>query len=120
MTARSLGGGNGLSLVAAYTGSTAVDRTTFTGGQAGTFQVTNGGPQSSHRLAGVGELVGMRGGGFAFQGQNPARDADVRIRFTLGADSLTMQEEYRSVPQGDYWSRQGEYRFRNRFTLRKR
>ncbi len=114
VTARSLGGGSGLSFVAAYTGSTAVDRTTWTPGpQMGTFSVTNGGPQSSHRLAGVGELVKMRGGGFAFEGQSPARDADVRIRFLLGADSLTMQEEYRLKQEAGY-------RFRNRFVLRRR
>lgn len=113
VTARSLGGGSGLSFVAAYTGSTAVDRTTWAPGpQAGTFSVTNGGPQSSHRLAGVGELVRMRDGGFAFEGQSPERDADVRVRFMLGADSLTMQEEYRP-------KQEASYRFRNRFTLRK-
>ena len=33
VTVRSLGGGSGLSLVAAYSGSTAVDRTTFMGGR---------------------------------------------------------------------------------------
>ncbi len=112
VTARSLGGGNGFSFVAAYTGSTAVDRTTFTGGaRAGTFTVTNGGAQSSHRLAGVGELVKLRGG-FAFQGKSPGRDADVRMRFTLGTNSLTIQEEYRP-------RRQTDYRFRNRFILRR-
>jgi len=112
VTARSLGGGSGLSLVAAYTGSAAVDRTTFTPGpRAGTFAVTNGGARSSHRLAGAGELVRLPGG-FAFQGKNPARDSDVRIRFTLGTNSLTMQEEYRPAQER-------AYRFRNRFTLRR-
>jgi hypothetical protein len=111
MTIRSLGGGSGLRLTAVYTGSSAVDQTTFLEeGHLGRFSVTNGGPLSSHSLSGIGDLVRMQDGGFAFQGKNSSRDSDVRIRFTLRANLLTIQEEYRVAPQKDY-------HFRNRFTI---
>jgi RNA polymerase sigma factor (sigma-70 family) len=105
--------GNTLQFVASYAGSSRVDITTFARNPAtGGFTVQNGGPASSHRLAGAGDLLRLGDGEAAFQGRNLMRDSEVRIRFLLASNRLTMQEEYRRPEQS-------RYQFRNRFTLQK-
>lgn len=113
VTFRAQNQGDTLQYTAGYQGSASVDTTTIgidstTGGLA----VSNGGPQSSHRLNGVGELVRMRSGDMAFQGHSFAMDADVRLWIVQNGNQLSLQEEYRK-------SGQARYQFRNRFTLSK-
>lgn len=103
--------GDALEYVAVYQGSSSVDTTTMSRDpNTGRVTVKNGGPQSSHRLSGVGELVRLRGGDYAFQGQSPGLNADVRLRIVRKGSQLSMQEEYRNPGQT-------QYQFRNRFTL---
>ena len=104
--------GDGLEFAATYEGSAARDVTTFrTDARSGIVTVTNGGPQSSHGLNGVGYLVRMRGG-YAFEGEEAAMNSATRLRIMPSGTRLTMQEEYRKFGQTGY-------QFRNRFTLSK-
>lgn len=105
--------GDALQFVATYTGSSSVDVTTFRrDAQTGSFSVQNSGPQSSHKLYGLGELVALRDGEFAFLGFNDAQSKAIRLRILLKADRLTLQEEFRKANQS-------EYQFRNRFLLQR-
>jgi RNA polymerase sigma factor (sigma-70 family) len=103
--------GGRLEFTADYKGSANVDTTTLNSApDTGRISVTNGGPQSSHRLNGVGELVRMPDGGYAFVGESTAMNADVRLVIRPAGRQLLLQEEYRK-------SGQERYQFRNRFTL---
>lgn len=111
--------GDTLLFVSRYEGSSKVDETTFTRSpRTGQITVRNGGEQSSHRLTGIGELVRLPQGGFAFQGYNAGRDMQIRIRITLSAfpdpraNRLTLQEEYLPPTYS-------AYQFRNRYTLQR-
>lgn len=113
VTFRTLNQGDVLEFTATYTGSSAVDITTFNGASnSGRVNVSNSGPQSSHRLSGAGALVKRQEGGVIFQGDNAVNGAEVRLLILPQGNRLTLQEEYR---------RQGQtrYQFRNRFTLSK-
>lgn len=103
--------GNDLSFTATYAGSAAVDTTSLVSATStGKITVSNGGLQSSHRLSGVGDLVRLREGGYAFVGESIAMNAAVRLRIWPSANRLTIQEEYRRPDQPNY-------QFRNRFIV---
>jgi RNA polymerase sigma factor (sigma-70 family) len=103
-----------LQFAATYQGATNVDITTIIGNaQPGQVTVKNGGPQNSHRLSGAGDLVHLNASSYAFVGFSAAANRDVRLKFALKGQQLTIQEEYRLPSSSDY-------RFRNRFTLSRR
>ena len=103
---------NTLQFTAAYQGDSHVDITTFRkDSNTGMFAVRNGGEQSSHRLTGETELVRLQDGTSAFLGKETTQQRDLRIRIAFQADTVIMEEEYRTEGAG--------YQFRNRFMLRR-
>jgi RNA polymerase sigma factor (sigma-70 family) len=106
--------GDVLQLSASYAGTDRVDVTTLEGtASTGKIGVYNGGPKSSHRLSATGDLLHLRDGGTAFLGFSEAQNRWIRMTFALDRNRLTVQEEYR-LPSAS------AYRFRNRFSLRRR
>ena len=100
-----------LIFTALYEGAANVDITTLASDpNTAAIVVTNGGPQSSHRLNGTGELVRLRNGDYAFVGESIAMNAEVRLVIRPEGRQLFLQEEYRRPGQA-------YYQFRNRFTL---
>ena len=102
-----------LQWTATYQGTSSVDTTTLRGDPAGIVTVQNSGEQSSHRLAASGELFPLGEGGAMFQGVDTLTKRTVRIRFTVNANRVVIEEDYRSLGAS-------VYQFRNRFTLKRR
>lgn len=106
--------GDTLQWTATYSGAANTDITTLRYDPAtGQFRARNGGSDSSHRLSAVGDMIRLSDGTAAFQGNDEARQAEVRIRLTMTASAAVIEEQYRSYSQS-------QFQFRNRFTLRKR
>ena len=113
VTFESLNNGEVLQTTATYTGASNVDITTFRyQPQSGKFEVTNGGSQRSHLLAGACNLIRQADGEYIFEGSDPAQAREIRIRLSVTPSLLAMQEEYRLPGQA-------AYTFRNRFTLKR-
>lgn len=105
---RVVSGESTFTLTSTYPNYARVDTTTFSiQGDPG-IRIENGGPEASHRLDGV-YVPYRREGGLEFVGWSDALQAQVRLQLTVSANRLELSEEYRRD--------EGEFRFRNRFSL---
>ena len=102
--------GTALRIVARYPGYAVEDVTEIAPASEGRFTIVTGGPQSSHGLDGMYELVRLPDGAPAFAGESLQRRGRVRLRVIPAGRSLTIAEEF---------ERGGAFRFRNRFDLQR-
>ncbi len=97
--------GDGLRLAARFPDYANLDTTTIRPLGEGRFAID---ARGSHRLDGEYRLVRLQDGTPAFLGFSPTVRGEVRFRFLVTADRLTIQEEF---------ERDGTWRFRNRYEL---
>ncbi|RYG35800.1 RNA polymerase sigma factor [bacterium] len=98
-----------LQIESQYEGFESIDKTSFSYSSGGTFEILNVG---SHLLDGTYRVRPV-GGGLVFEGYSPVLRADVRLQMESSPNRLTLREEIRRPGDPDY-------RFRNRFSLRRR
>lgn len=99
---------SGFIFTSTYPGYSRVDTTTFALQSDKRIRIENGGAAASHKLDGL-YLPFRNGSGLEFRGVSPSLMAEVRLRLVVSGNRLQLSEEYRRD--------QGEYRFRNQYSL---